>query len=371
MKKAIICIIFIIYMITPTFASEYAEDIVDKLDIEKYDTIIDKSLGDNEFTFSKIVKKFVSGEFEAFSISEMIKYIIRGVFDELFVNSNIIKNVIVIALLVAFLKALTENFKSQGVSEISFYTGYMLISMLLISSFNIAINIVYETVGAVSSLIDSIMPILAGLLVICGASGSGAIFSTLILTALKFVSFFINNLFIPLMAGTVVLNIMNYITPKDVLNKLIEFLKWITNFSLKTIAISLSFVISIQKIASPMINTTVNKTVKTAITFIPVVGDIMTGAIDGVMHFVGLLKGGVMIAFLIAILICSLVPIFKLVALIILYKITAVLIEPISDKRITSCVDMLGEYTKLLLSALMIFIFIFILFVAIMLSVSG
>lgn len=374
MKKIILIIIFIMCITQTVYGDDtnYVEDKLSTLGISGYDGQINRSInGEYDFSFSDVVKRAMTGKLTDVNIIEIFRQLIKGVFKEVFQNAIIIKNVITISLLVAFLKILTENFKNQGVNEIGFYTGYMVIATLLVNSFNLSIVILQDTVQGITSLINAIMPVLVGVLVMSGAPTSGAIFSTVILTSLKFLSFFMENLFIPLIAGTVVLNIVNYITPKEVLNKLIEFLKWITRSSLRVIVIGLGFIISLQRITAPVINSTINKTAKTFISFVPVVGDAMNGAIDGVMHFVGLLKGGVLVGVVIAMLLCALVPIFKLISLIIVYKITAVLIEPISDNRITSAINVIGEYTKLVLSGLVIFIFLFIFFVVVMLSISG
>ncbi len=371
MKKIIFVIIFIIMFSKDVYCNDYISDGLDSLNIEQYDTLINENIYKSDFKFSDLVENILSGKGLKFNIASTINYILQSVFEEVFINSKIIKNVILISFLAAFFKILTESFKNQGVAEIGFYTTYMVIAMLLATSFNIVIQILYDTVASVSNIVNGIMPTLIGLLFMSGAPTNATIFSSFILTSLTFLSFFIKNIFIPLISATVILNIINYITPKEVLNKLIEFLKWLINFSLRSLAMGLGFIISLQRIGAPILNGVVNKTAKTFISFVPVVGDAMTGAIDSIMYFVGLLKSGVGIAILITIIICSLVPITKLVALILIYKITAVLIEPITDRRITSCVDTMGEYTKLVLSSLIVFLILLIFFIVIMLSVTG
>ena len=338
MKKLIFVIIFITIFSKNTYASDYISDGLNSLNLEQYDTLINNNIYKSDFKFSSIVKDILSGKGFDFNLAKIINYTLKSVFEEIFVNSKIMKNVILIGFLAAFFKVLTESFKNQGVAEIGFYTTYMVIAMLLATSFNIVIEILYSTISNISNIISGVMPVLIGLLV---------------------------------MSGTVILNIINYITPKEVLNKLIEFLKWFINFSLRSLAMGLGFIISLQRIGAPILNGVVNKTAKTFISFVPVVGDAMTGAIDSIMYFVGILKSGVGIAIVIAIVICAIIPIIKLVSLILIYKITAVLIEPITDNRITSCVDILGEYTKLVLSSLIVFLILFIFFIVIMLSVTG
>ncbi len=371
MKKLIFVIIFITIFSKNTYASDYISDGLNSLNLEQYDTLINNNIYKSDFKFSSIVKDILSGKGFDFNLAKIINYTLKSVFEEIFVNSKIMKNVILIGFLAAFFKVLTESFKNQGVAEIGFYTTYMVIAMLLATSFNIVIEILYSTVSNISNIISGVMPVLIGLLVMSGTPTNSTVFSSFILASLTILSFFIKNIFIPLISGTVILNIINYITPKEVLNKLIEFLKWFINFSLRSLAMGLGFIISLQRIGAPILNGVVNKTAKTFISFVPVVGDAMTGAIDSIMYFVGILKSGVGIAIVIAIVICAIIPIIKLVSLILIYKITAVLIEPITDNRITSCVDILGEYTKLVLSSLIVFLILFIFFIVIMLSVTG
>lgn len=371
MKKLILIIIFVIAFSKSVYATSYLADEIESLGLEEYDTIINNNTYNIDFNFSNTVKDILFGNGIDFNIKNIINYILKAIFEEIFLNSKIIKNVVLIAFLSAFFKALTENFKNQGVAEIGFYTTYMVVSMLLISSFNVVVDILYNTIDNTSNIINGIMPMLAGLMLMSGASSSATIFSSFVLTSLSLLSFFLKNIFIPFLSGVVILNVINYITPKEVLNKLIDFLKWIIKFSLRSLALGLGFIISIQRIGAPILNSTINKTAKTFISFVPVVGDVMTGTVDSIMYFVGLLKSGIGIGVLIAILICFAIPTIKLISLICLYKITAILIEPISDNRITSCVDIMGEYTKLVLSSLIVFLVLLIFFVSIILTVSG
>lgn len=377
MKKFLFTILFLIFNVffaKNVLASEnHFNKTIENLNLEKYDAEINKIIDNNykfDFSFSKFIKKLLKGELKNFNIFDFFKYILFILFQEVFINSKLIKNVIIIAILCAFLTALTDSFKNKGVGEVGFYAGYMVIATILIHSFNIAIGIVVDTVFNTSNLINALIPLLAGVLIISGATFSSGIFATIIVSFLNVSGFLLNNILIPLISAIVILNIINHITSKSVLNKLIDFLKWLSTFGIRTLAIIFAFIISFQKIASPIVNSVINKTAKTAINYVPIVGDVINGTIDGIMHFVGIIKGGIGLGVVISVLIACLVPIIKIVSFIFIYKITAILIEPISDKRITSCIDCIGEYTKMLLSALIVFIFLFILLVAVMLSIS-
>ncbi|MFI3231607.1 MAG: stage III sporulation protein AE [bacterium] len=355
------------------------ENILEALDIQQYDTIIGQNINNNfnnsielGFSFSDIVRVLLNptsmGEINNIGNFDIANFFLNIIFEKIYINSALIKNVIIIALLSAFIKVITESFNNKGISEIAFYTSYIGVAVILINSFDIMLSILQTAITSISNIINAIMPLMASLLIMSGGSVSSAIFTSFILMALSFLSFFMRNVFIPVISGLIVLTIVNYITPKEILDRLIEFLIWLLKTMLKALALGLTVIVSIQKISAPALNSLANKTAKSMITLVPIVGDAMNGAIDSVMYFVGAIQGGVGAGILIIILICSIMPILNLVAFIIIYKVVAVLIEPVSDSRITSCIDDLGEYTKLILSALVVYIFLFVFFILLILS---
>ncbi|MDE6182197.1 MAG: stage III sporulation protein AE, partial [Eubacteriales bacterium] len=218
MKKIILIIIFLstffTYNIEETFGqefsqSDYIENTINSLGITDYDYEINKNIINGpeiKFSFSEIVKKAINGELKDISIFDFINYILNTLFSEIFTNSKIIKNTIIISLLCAFLKTLTDSFKNKGVGEMGFYAGYMVIATLLINSFNLAIGVLIETITSISNIINSLVPLLAGTLVISGASASGAVFTGVIIGFINIVAFIMNKIFIPLISAMVVLN---------------------------------------------------------------------------------------------------------------------------------------------------------------------
>lgn len=351
------------------------QNILDTLNIQQYDTVIGQNININtnfDFTFSELVSLLLNPssiqELTNFNTSSITSFFLNIIFQKIYINSSLIKNIIIIALLSAFLKVITESFQNKGISEIAFYTTYISVSVILINSFDIAISILYEAINSITNIINSIMPLMASLLIMSGGTVSSTIFTSFILMALTFLSFFMKSIFIPTISGLIILTIVNYITPKEILDRLIEFIIWLLKTMLKALALGLTIVVSIQKVSVPVLNSFANKTAKSMITLVPVVGDAMNGAIDSIMYFVGAIQGSIGVGILIIILVCSITPVLNLVAFIIIYKVVAVIIEPISDSRITSCVDDLGEYTKLILSALVVYIFLFIFFILLILS---
>ena len=376
MKKVCLIIIFAFIFsfnnLSICFSNEFIEENLNRLELYKYDEIINKNItdkGEIDFKFSKLIKDVMTGKLNI-NLKQIFSFLFKNIFSEIYENSKYIKNIIIVAILAAFFNILTESFKNKGIGEIGFYTNYILIVILIISSFNFGIGILEDTINKVFNILNVTIPILSGSLIMSGASISATVFSAFLFMAINFTTFIIHNVFIPLTSATAVLNVINYITPKEVLNKMVEFLKWLISFLLKSIMTIFVFIISIQRIGSPILNSVLNKTTKTVINFVPIIGNAMTGAIDGVFTFVNALKGGVGIGIFVAVILSCSLPIIKLISFIFIYKITAVIIEPISDKRITYCIYSIADYISMVLSTLVLFIFIFLFFVLVMLSIS-
>jgi stage III sporulation protein AE len=83
-----------------------------------------------------------------------------------------------------------------------------------------------------------------------------------------------------------------------------------------------------------------SKTAKFAIsTFIPVVGKTLSDAADTVIGCTLLIKNAAGIAAMIGVIMICAVPLLKILALAALYKCAGALLEPISEKRVTNCIN--------------------------------
>lgn len=376
MKKSIVFFIIFILFSKIIFASDISnilEDSLDSLNLKQYDTVINNSLleYDEEFSFSDTVFKLIFGQVQDFSILNIFNTFLRIIFKEVFQSSRFMKNIIITAILCAILKVLIDSFKSHGIGEIGFYTGYIVVVTLVISSFYISIGLLETTISSIINILRAIAPLLAGILIMTGQAASATVFSTLLMSMLSITSFLVNNFFVPVITCATVLNTVNYIVPREILHNLVDFFKMIITASIRAIATIFISIISFQRVATPIANVSINKTARTIVGFIPVVGSAIGNAMDGVIQLINVIKGGVGLAIFIAIVLCCLFPILKLASIILIYKITAVIIEPISDKRLTSCISCVAEFTKLILSTLILFIFLFLFLILIILSISS
>ena len=96
------------------------------------------------------------------------------------------------------------------------------------------------------------------------------------------------------------------------------------------------------------------KTAKFAIdNFIPIVGKAFSDAIASVAGYSLIIKNAISAVGLIIIIIMTLYPVIKILLNSIVFKLTAALIEPISDKRITTAIASAGDSLILIMSCVL------------------
>ena len=111
--------------------------------------------------------------------------------------------------------------------------------------------------------------------------------------------------------------------------------------------------LTIRSIAGSTMDEVTAKTAKFAVdTFIPVVGKTLSDAVTTVAGYTVLLKNSIGTLGLIIVILIMITPIIKLFCMAGIYKITSAIIEPISDKKLTNCINSTGNCLILVMSSL-------------------
>ena len=127
--------------------------------------------------------------------------------------------------------------------------------------------------------------------------------------------------------------------------------------------------LTIRGITSTTIDAVALKTTKFAVdNFIPIVGKAFSDAITSVAVYSLIIKNAISGIGLMVIILIILYPIIKMILMAFIYKMSAALVEPISDKRITSTIAATGDSLVLLLSCVLSVSLMFFVLLAIMAS---
>ena len=89
------------------------------------------------------------------------------------------------------------------------------------------------------------------------------------------------------------------------------------------------------------------------------------------MNPLKIIKNGIGMAAVIAVLIVCAVPVLKLVLMAVLFKVTAAVIEPVADKRVVKAVNALGTAVGMLLMTVLAAVSLFLLMLAMIVMMTG
>lgn len=302
-----------------------------------------------EFNPEEIISSAAMGEFN-FSPLGLLNKAVKYLLEEVFLNFDILLKIVILAIICAILKNLQNSFLSESVGELAFFVCYIVIVSVLMVSFSSAMEMCTGIISNMVTFMHSIIPVLVTLLVSTGNFTSAGVFQPILIMLVEIGATAIKSFFIPLIFIVTVLNIVNNISDKVQLTKLSGFLKQICSWGLGLILTIFIAIVSIQGSMGAVVDGVTSKTAKYALgTFIPVVGKYLADAADTVVGCTLVIKNASGLAAMIGIIIICLAPLLKILALIILYKLACAFVEPISDKKITNCLnDMAGSMTYIL-----------------------
>ncbi len=324
-----------------------------------------------EFDPKSIMSDAAKGKFEL-NISSIVNRVLRYLFKEIYTNIDLLIKLMVIVVFCSILKNLQTSFLSESVGEMAFYACYVVIVSILVLSLNTALGLGREIIDSMVAFMHSTIPVLVTLMVSGGNVATGGVLQPVLIMIVEVAAAIFKNLFLPLIFLVSVLSIVDNISDKVQISKLTGFIKQINTWCMGIILTVFVAIVGLQGSLGAVVDGVTSKTAKFAIgAFVPVAGKYLADAADTVIGCTLLIKNAAGVAVMVGIIGICLVPLLKIFALILLYRITCVLIEPISEKRITNCITEMANSLMHILGIAASVAFMFLLSITAIVSASN
>jgi stage III sporulation protein AE len=301
-----------------------------------------------------------------------IKNSLYNVFmQELKRNAVLFSKLLIIILLCAILKTIQDSFKGN-IGEIAFYACYIFMIILVMESFKTVMTIGSQVVDAIVTFMEAIFPLLITMVGVSGSPTAAAAFNPTVSAAVIIISFAMKNIIIPMIFFYTVLNVINNISSNVKISNLCTLLKKTCEWSLGIILTGFVAVLSIQGVATSSFDGVAGKTTKFAIgNFVPVVGGMLSDAFDSVMSCSALIKNSISLFGILVVIAIVSIPLMKILVIILMYKLTAAVCQPIADSRMVKCLNEIGNSVSLIFVSVMASAFVFIVCLSIIIGVSS
>ncbi len=329
------------------FYSDIFEDGIKNIeDVEGFEILL------SDVTWKELLDGLVSGKIEL-SFSTLAETLLRFLFKEVVAGLRMMLLLVALLVLTSYLVGLKEGFGAEGVGMAAFYVCYIVIAGIASAAFFQASTCVGQTVEQISIFMKMIVPVVMTALVTCGAIVSAAVFEPVLVTTVEIAVSLIQNIMIPLVMIAAGMSIVSHLSDRFKTQKLTKFIsqsiKWGLGIML-TVFVSISGLQSIAASGADALTVRLSKFATANL--IPVVGGILSESVETVMNCSVLIKNSVGILGIICLIVLTVLPLLKIGAILILFRLTAAVCEPISEPKVIQCLSELANSISVLFSML-------------------
>lgn len=370
MRKGRILIVLLaigILSLTPPkkiYASS-GEELSKDYDYSEIQEVIDEVLStDEKINFEDYVVDLVTSR-KSFSLEQVGNDIKNGVMNEIKENIGILTSLISIAVIAAVFTNFSFAFQNSQVAETGFYVAYLLLFSVLTVSFIAAANLASDTLSAILDFMKALVPAYFLSVAFCSGAGTSMIYYETTLFLITFVDILLIRVIIPMINIYLVIAMANNLSKEDFLSKLTDLIAVVIKWSLKSLLTLVLGFNAVQGLILPVAYKIKKSVLMKAAGAIPGVGDVFGSVTESVLGAGILLKNAIGIAGVVVIVIVCAVPIIKLTVTSLIYRVSCAAVQPISDKRMLSCVNASAEASGLLLQTVCIGAVLFLLTITI------
>ena len=193
MKKISIIIIVTFLMVSNiAFAIDNDLSILDEqlefLDTAELEKILEETLKENDvlprFNIKNFIVDLIKGNV-SFKLSDILKNLSIVFFKELRVSLGLMAKILVITIISSILTNLQSTFENASVAELANYITYILIAILVISSFSEAMDVARIAIDRMVGFMQVILPILLALLTAASGANTRMLFHPMIIVTVN------------------------------------------------------------------------------------------------------------------------------------------------------------------------------------------
>lgn len=349
---------------------EMQEEILSQFDFDEIDASLKELFPEERLEFRSVLEDVLSGDLtltaELFNqlIADQFTYAVRTGKDQLV-------HMLMIALIAAVFSNFSKVFQSRQLSEISFYALYLLMIALALNTFSAVTKWVESGIETLTSFMGVFCPLYFAAVAVAKGSVTAVAFYQLVLFLIYLVELLISSILLPAIHIYMLVRVLNDLSLEGYLTKFAELIELCVSWSLKTLLACVVGINVIQGMISPAIDSVKRSILTRGAEAIPGVGDALGGMAEVAVGTAVLVKNGIgMTGALICVSLC-LVPLIQVACVALLYKLAAAVIQPVSDPRITGCVETVGEGVRLLMRVVFTTGVLFLLTVAVVSAVTS
>lgn len=279
--------------------------------------------------------------------------LIRFFFHELLYNGKLLVTIVILTVFSMILETLQNAFENKTVSKVAYAISYVVLIIIAINSFSVAVEYAKSAISSMIHFMVAMMPLLLTLLASMGNIVSVSVMHPLIIFMVHTIGTLIYTIVFPLLFLSAILHIASSLTDKYKVTHLADLMR---NISVSLLGVFLTVflgVISVRGATAAVFDGITIRTAKYVTgNFVPVVGRMFSDATDTVITASLLVKNAIGLSGVIVIVMLCAFPALKILAIALIYNISAAIMQPLGSSPIASCLQTIGKSLIYLFAAL-------------------
>lgn len=343
-------------------ANDYLELWLEKLDFDDLDELVEQEVFADQrekIKFSDIVEALLTEGIQGVD-GELLKNCISDAFIyELAENRQVLAQVVLLAVVFSVLHNFTGTFQSGYIANLLFLMVYCVMAVLLLTAFLDFGDLVEDALSQGVDFMKMLVPTFCFSMIFAAGTESAAGFYQLAFLVIYLIQWLFLNILSPMVHIYVLIELFNHFYEDEKFQNLSELLHSAIRISMKmagTIVVGLNVV---QGLILPAKDRLFGSATLKAASAIPGLGNTIGNVGEMLLGAGALIKNCVGVAALLVLVLIAIIPIFKILLLSLMYKVAAVVVEPVADKRFAGCLKGMAEggvlYLQLLVYATALF----------------
>jgi len=299
------------------------------------------------------IKDFMLTGDGKYSNKKLVQAITNYALKEVISSLKLMGSLIVICVVCALISNLQKAFSNENISDVAYFACYAMLIVLISRSFLIGVDLAKVAINSLTDFMAALMPVLMMLIATVGGISEATLMDPLVIGTINICARVYVDIIIPIILMSFVLQFVNNISDEFKITKLTKLMNQLALWVQGGIMTVFIAIITIRGITTKTIDEVTVKTAKYAVdNFIPIVGKALSDSISAVAGYSILLKNAISGLGLLLIIALVLFPIIKLFLMAMVFKFTAACVEPISDSKLTTCINAAGDSLILIMSCL-------------------
>ncbi len=303
------------------------------------------------FSLEKILDSIRRGKLDL-NLASVFKSLLDFLFREVLTHSVLLGKLLVLGTILALLEHLQGAFEKNTVAQLAHGIGVLGLLTVALSSFTLALNTGREAIGNMVGFMQSIIPVLLTLMTALGSLTSVALLHPVIFISLNLLGTLIRNIVFPLIFCAAILDIVSHVSERFQVSRLAELFRD-GSVALITLFLTLFIgILGIQGVAGAVTDGIGLRTAKFLTgAFVPVVGGVLSDAVEAVMGCSLFLKNAVGVLGTLTLFFMCALPVVKILSAAVIYRLAAALMQPLGAQRLGESLNLLGNYLFIVFAA--------------------